>query len=289
VGTATNRIRFLADRQERGYWRSLSFWTNSAANQLSYVDVSYGGGGTNTHNANVEVTGGAQLRLDNAVLEQSAGVGLYAAGNASIPGFSTNTLRNNADVGVRVPDQLVGSLDAGSDYASGNGTPYVDAYAWGVSTAQTWRVTAIPIRFSGQTVINAALTLVPGVTILFRADGSWAVSSGGLTAIGTAASRIRFLGEQATPGYWRGLMFWNASAANELTYTEIAHGGGSTFSRAASIDVASGGSLRLTNSTVHDGAGWGLYAEFSATVTPTPLSAAGNVFTNNALGPTNLP
>ena len=41
--------------------------------------------------------------------------------------------------------------------------------------AQTWRITAVPIRFSGQTVITAALTLVPGVTILFRADGSWAV------------------------------------------------------------------------------------------------------------------
>ena len=290
VGTATNRIQFSADRQERGYWRGLAFESNSAANHLSFVNVSYaGGGGTSTDQANVEAVDNGQLRLDNVISEQSAGVGFFAGSTASLSGFSSNTFRNNADVGVRVPDELVGSLDTATEYASGNGAAYVDAYARQVSTGQTWRITAVPIRFSGQTLITAALTLVPGVTVLFRADANWYVISGSLNAVGTAASRIRFLGEQATPGYWRGLIFATNSAANELTYTEIAHGGDATSGRPANIDVSSSGTLKLTNSNVHDSAGWGLYVEQFGVATPTPLSSAGNVFTNNALGPSNVP
>jgi hypothetical protein len=289
VGTPTSRIQFSAEKQQRGFWRGLSLSTNSGASRLSYVNVSYAGGGTGPNTADVAVATGVSLRLDNSILEQSAGVGLFAAGTAALPAFSANTFRNNADVGVRVPDQLVGSLDTGSEYASGNGAAYIDATAWGVSSVQTWRITAVPIRFSGQTSITAALTLVPGVTVLFRADGSWSVVSGSLTAIGTAASRIRFLGEQPTPGYWRGLTFSTGSAANELTYTEVAHGGASAGNRSANIDVSAGATLRLTNSNVHDGSGWGLFVEVSGAVTPTPVSSAGNVFTNNALGPSNVP
>jgi hypothetical protein len=113
--------------------------------------------------------------------------------------------------------------------------------------------------------------------------------SGSLTAIGTAASRIRFLGEQPTPGYWRGLTFSTGSAANELTYTEVAHGGASAGNRSANIDVSAGATLKLTNSNVHDGSGWGLFVEVSGAVAPTPVSSAGNVFTNNVLGGSNVP
>lgn len=113
--------------------------------------------------------------------------------------------------------------------------------------------------------------------------------SGTLTAIGTATSRIKFLGQQSTPGFWQGIVFATTSSANELTFTEIAYGGAAGFIRAAAIEVPSGGTLRLTNSNVHDGAGWGLFVETNGVITPTPVASAGNVFTNNALGGSNVP
>jgi hypothetical protein len=289
VGTAANRIQFSAEKQQRGFWRGLSVLTLNTNNRLSYATVSYGGGGTGTNLADVSVGNGASLQLDNSVLEQSAGVGLYATVAATLPAFSANTFRNNVDVGVRVTDQLVGSLDAGSDYATGNGAAFIDATAFGVSTTQTWSVTSIPIRTNGQTTISGRLTLVPGTTVLVGAGGGWNVMSGTLTAIGTATSRIKFLGQQSTPGFWQGLVFATTSSANELTFTEIAYGGAAGFIRAAAIEVPSGGSLRLTNSNVHDGAGWGLFVETNGVVTPTPVASAGNVFTNNALGGSNVP
>ena len=289
VGTPANRIQFSAEKQQRGSWRGLSVLTLNTNNRLSYATVSYGGGGTGTNLADVSVANGASLQLDNSVLEQSAGLGLYATGSATLPLFSANIFRNNADAGLRVTDQLVGSLDAGSDYATGNGSAFIDATAFGVSTTQTWSITSIPIRTNGQTTISGRLTLVAGTTILVGAGGGWTVMGGTLTAIGTSTARIRFLGQQSTPGYWQGLVFSTASSANELTFTEIAYGGAAGFIRAAAIEVTSGGALKLTNSNVHDGAGWGLFVETNGVVTPTPVASAGNVFTNNALGGSNVP
>ncbi len=289
VGTAASRIQFSAEKQQRGFWRGLSVLTLNTNNRLSYATVSYGGGGTGANLADVSVGNGASLQLDNSVLEQSGGVGLYATVAATLPLFSANTFRNNVDAGVRVTDQLVGSLDAASDYATGNGAAFIDATAFGVSTTQTWSVTSVPIRTNGQTTISGRLTLVPGTTVLVAAGGGWTVMSGTLTAIGTSTSRIHFLGQQSTPGYWQGLVFSTASSANELTFTEIAYGGAAGFIRAAAIEVTSGASLRLTNSNVHDGAGWGLFVETNGVVTPTPVASAGNVFTNNALGGSNVP
>jgi len=289
VGTPASRIQFSPEKQQRGYWRGLSVSTSSPINRLSYASVSYGGGGTGPNLADVTVSNGASLQIDNSILEQSAGVGLYANGTATLPSFAANTFRNNVESGVRVTDQLVGSLDAGSDYATGNGAAFIDATAFGVSTTQTWSITSIPIRTNGQTTISGRLTLVPGTTVLVGAGGGWNVMSGTLTAIGTATSRIKFLGQQSTPGFWQGIVFATTSSANELTFIEIAYGGAAGFIRAAAIEVPSGGTLRLTNSNVHDGAGWGLFVETNGVITPTPVASAGNVFTNNALGGSNVP
>jgi len=288
IGTSTNRIQFTPEKQQRGYWRGLTIQTN-AANRLSYANVSYAGGGGGANAADIAVVSGGQLQLDNAIVEQSAGVGLYAAGTATLPLFSSNSFRNNVDVGVRVTDQLVGSLDVASEYAAGNGVAYLDATAWGVSSVQTWRITSVPIRFSGQTTIAAGLTLVPGTTVIVRAGGNITITNGSLTAIGTSASRIRFLGEQTTPGFWCGLVFSTSNGTSELTFAEVADGGAGCGTRPANVEITAGGAVKVTNSTIHDGAGWGLYVELQGIVTPNPLASAGNVFTNNALGSTNAP
>ena len=107
--------------------------------------------------------------------------------------------------------------------------------------------------------------------------------------MGTAAAPIRFLGEQAARGFWRGLQFWSASAANELTWVEVAHGGGGGGTSAADVWVLGGGRLRLTNSLLRESAGWGLFVDALGIVTPTPVASGGNSFSNNTLGPSNIP
>ena len=299
VGTASQHIRFQGAQAVRGYWAGLTFWSNSATNELTYVEVAHGGwcapcGGSNPDNANVRVISGARLRLMHSTLEESSGFGLYVGTGVSLPGFAANAFRNNADAGVRLPDEQVGALDIASDYTTGDGTNYIDVYGWGIAGTVTWRVTAVPIRFTGTTGITGALTLTPGMTILFGPYAGWTVTSGSLNAVGTASQHIRFQGEQAVRGYWTGLTFWSNSTANELTYVEVAHGGwcapcGGSNPDNANVRVISGARLRLTNSTLRDSDGWGLYVDAFSAVTPTPVASAGNAFVNNLLGGSNVP
>ena len=206
---------------------------------------------------------------------------------SEIPGFANNLLQNNADAGVRLPDRLLGSLDLATDYVTGNGRAYLDVTAWGVSSAQTWSFTNVPLHFSGSASITAPLTITPGVRLIFASGTGFTVSGGSLNAVGTAAAPIRFLGEQPSRGFWRGLDFWSASAANQLTYVEIAHGGGGSSN--GNVNVSGGAALKLTNSTLRESAAWGLFAASTASVTPIPLSSGVNTFVNNALGGTNIP
>ncbi|MFN2317399.1 MAG: hypothetical protein ABR602_12035, partial [Gemmatimonadales bacterium] len=220
VGTAAAPIRFLGEQPSRGYWRGITFNSSAAANELTHVEVAHGGGGGAANPANVTVDDFDRLRLTNALLRESAGVGLYVGQDADLPGFSMNVLRDNAGPGIRLSTELLGALDTGSDYTTGNGQSYLDVYAESVNRPQTWRITAAPIRLSGSVTIWSSVTIVPGARLMMGAGAGLTVS-GSLNAVGTAAAPIRFLGEQPSRGYWRGITFNSSAAANELTHVEV--------------------------------------------------------------------
>lgn len=109
---------------------------------------------------------------------------------------------------------------------------------WPVSEAQTWDTTAVPLRIRSDVSLYAGLTIVPGATLLLPQIAGMTVTPGGsLSAVGTEAERIRFLGEEAVASCWDGLVFWTNSAANELTYVEVAHGGRGSGSTDANAEV----------------------------------------------------
>ncbi|HKY97812.1 MAG TPA: fibronectin type III domain-containing protein [Gemmatimonadaceae bacterium] len=288
AGTAALPIRFLGEQQVRGYWHGLYFYSNSAANELTYVEVAYAGGGGATNAANITVDAFDRLKLTHSLVRESAGVGVFVDNEANIPSFSANVLRNNTRSGVRIGAEQLGQLDTGSDYVTANGTNYLDVYGTSIHIAQTWRITSAPIHFTGSSVIWEPLTISPGMTFLLGPNAELNVQ-GSLTAIGTASSPIRFLGEQQVRGYWHGLYFYSNSAANELTYVEVAYAGGGGATNAANITVDAFDRLKLTNSLVRESAGWGLYVEPQGSVAPTPVSSGGNTFSNNTKGGSNVP
>lgn len=290
VGTSASPIRLLGEQPVRGYWQGVYFTSSSSANELTFVEIAHAGGVGGGNAANVTAEAFSMLRVTNTTLRESSGSGLYVGHAAKLPGFSTNTLRNNAATGIRLPDDLLGSLDVASNYATGNGKTYLDVYGDDVNTPQTWRVTSAPIRFTGSTTIWAALSISPGMTFSLGPNVRWEVrGSGSLTAIGSAASMIRFVGEQAVRGYWDGLYFGSNSASNELTFVEVAHAGGVGGTVAANVTVNAFDRLRLTNSLLREGAGWGLYVDPRGVISPVPVAGAGNSMTNNTRGGSNVP
>jgi hypothetical protein len=187
--------------------------------------------------------------------------------------------------------ETLGALDTASQYSDANGREYIDAFAAYVDSAQAWRVTSTPVRISGQVTVTAPITITAGATFLFAQHANLVVTgnSGSLRAVGTPSAKIQFLGEVATPGFWQVLVFDSSEDANELTHTEVAHGGGGGRSDAANVRVTSWGRLRLTNSTLWGSAGWGLHVAPAGVVAPLPIAGAGNSFSGNARGNSNVP
>ena len=130
-------------------------------------------------------------------------------------------------------------------------------------------------------IVKAQLTLNPGVVIAFARDAQFTIATDGgiLIARGEANRKIRFVGKEATKGFWQGLWVTSESSANVLEQVEILHGGGrETQSTRAGLTLSGKAQLSLKSSLVSQSGGYGLYAgtgtilrEFSA-----------NTFSNNA-------
>lgn len=138
-----------------------------------------------------------------------------------------------------------------------------------------------------QLQVNDALTIEPGVVVAFEADGMMRMpisSKGFILGKGTATNPIRFTGVVQTPGSWRGILILNPDDRNEFDYCIFEYGGGAvmqTFVPLCNLAIftqsAVSGKLRLTNSTIRNGAGYGYFVGEKAIIN----TFSNNTFSNN--------
>ncbi len=139
---------------------------------------------------------------------------------------------------------------------------------------------------------GAMLTIEQGVIIKFQQDAGMTVRSDGrLSAVGTAEQPIIFTGEEAVRGYWDGLDFsFSNSFENRLDHVTIEYGGGYRFFgwESARTNLMLNGSssapvrVEVTNCTLRESAGWGIWIDDDATVNADIETA--NTFAGNTGG-----
>jgi hypothetical protein len=102
VGTASEHILISGDTQAPGAWKGICFQSQNVSNQLSYVDVSYGGSssftGASTQLGNI-VAGGysaGSVTLTNVTSSNSAGYGVYATMASPVVNIQGVTFAGNA-------------------------------------------------------------------------------------------------------------------------------------------------------------------------------------------------
>jgi hypothetical protein len=143
----------------------------------------------------------------------------------------------------------------------------------------------IPDYVANQNVlVNAELTIKPGVVIAFARDARLEVNDGKgvLIAKGDAAKRIRFIGKEATKGFWAGVVMRSASSANALDYVDVLHTGSKPLTNVTKAGMAvMGGSkaqISIKNSVFEKNNGFGLFMEHGAVLE----EFANNTFKENA-------
>ena len=116
--------------------------------------------------------------------------------------------------------------------------------------------------------VTAKLTVSACVVIEFDHDKSLQVISGGtLVAKGTSTDRVYFTGRVREKGYWKGISINSNSTENEFDYVSVEYAGSNPLPDMLGIkanvglagDDISGGALKVSNTSFHESAGYGMY------------------------------
>ncbi len=287
VGNDSAKIDFRGHEDIEGYWKGFKFVSNSTANELTYVVIANGGSksfdGNLEKKANVQVESG-RLKMTHTEIRKSGAFGVYLLNEAaSLPEFSQNTFKANADAPLKVMMGHFKFLDSLSDYM-GNGKAYIDhnflGYANKVEGTNPWQALNVPYRLVGQDQdIDGAVTVAPGTRFVAAQDMGLVVNlSGSFKAVGTAEKKITFVGEGGNAS-WKGLRFLSNSTSNQLEHVEISGAGSKGFdgaNRKAGIEVGASGRLTISNSTIKNSGGVGIRNQGGT------LVQSGLVFEGNA-------
>jgi len=252
IGTEEAPIRFTGAVKSPGSWRGIHFKSLSPDNELSHVIVEYGG----DNNANIFVNNNGAVTINHTTSQFSSSYGLEADNGAQLRDFSNNVFADNETAIMNIPTNLIGSLDINSDYNGESGTDYISTLGGGeVNTNQTWPSIEVPYIIDGFVDIKSEVKVQPGAMIKFKQEARLDIEEGALTAIGTSDNPIKFLGNEETSGFWQGIRFRTKNTANELTYTEVSHGGANGK---ANVVVDNSGAVKITNSTLTSSETYGL-------------------------------
>lgn len=243
IGKADSLIKFLGTQELAGHWSGINFWTRNSGNELTYTEVSHGGSG---NNSNVTITYDGAAKITNSKFTMSSTEGVNVESGGVLREFANNTFE--ADAILRIPSDQIGSLDANSSYIGTAGTGNVEVYSRTVKDNQTWPAIDAPYIVDGIVNIESQVTIEPGAIFKFTNSSRIDVQgdNGEFIAIGTSGNLIRFMGTQEIAGHWRGINFETKNPGNELTYTEISHGGNSNYNN---VSIEYNGSAKITNST----------------------------------------
>ncbi len=282
VGTATDPILLTGSEEVPGYWGGLwCYYSNSANNRLEYVTIEYGGA---SDEANLITVGSsaqpARIAVSNCTFRNSAGYGVLLRDTTNMTEFSSNTLTGNELGAASVMPNMVGWLDAASDY-QGNGDDVVQIRGGTISDPQTWQALHVDYFCDNDVNVRADLTIAAGARLVFGQGVAMTVhDDGSLRAVGTATNRITFTGEQATAGYWNGLeYYYSPSANNVLGYVTIEYGGGND---AGNLYLEGDSQATATNCAFTHSSTYGVYVNVASTINADVATA--NSFSANVSG-----
>ncbi len=273
-GEAGNPITLTGTQPNVGFWRGVLFDSANAQNLLDYVVVEYGGSEkwiVTTAAASVALDSAARATISNCTIRDGGGYGLYAEASSDLTGFSSNTITAN-DTPASLYTTLLGYLDSVSTY-SGNTNDFVYVQDAVVGSDTTIPAIDVPYRLDGTHDIDGgSVSIAAGATLEFAAGSGLSVTNdnASLVVVGEDGNPVTLTGAQTNPGFWRGLLFDSANASNELSYAIVEYAGSDSWTVTASsanVAVDSNAFATISNCTIRDGDGYGLYAEASSDLT----------------------
>jgi len=271
VGTAQAPITFTSAsaNPQPGDWYGIQFYSknSSTTSELTFCTIEYAG----TQSYPALFIGDTQVKLNDCTVAKGQYYGVEVDGNAKFTQCMRNTIKEFGNHPMRVDVNAVYTIDASNTILSdGNFGVYIPNYD--LTGTVTWNKHEVPyfvefIRFNN----NAVLTIAPGTTVKFMAEGYFEVgydAYGKLIAEGTANDPITFTSAASSPsaGDWGGLQFYSqTSAGTKLNNCLVAYAGYPGYDTGAIYINECGSAISLANTQIAHSNACDVYVYYSAT------------------------
>lgn len=269
-GTAANPITFTSSAlaPAAGAWTGLLFYDKTLSNSsLSYCNILFAGGNSNYGALNLN---GCDLAINNCSIRNSGSYGIhtyYINSKGGFVSFSNNIINTTSKYGIVIDAHKASTIGTGNTFTNIIGISLGGDF--NSTTPQTWRNLGVPYIVSSEIDIDGNLTIEPGTTFKFDANGWLAIgyySATTFIADGAASSTpITFTSSAASPaaGAWRGIAFYGLAQTNsKMNYCIIDYAGSnSTY---GALDMNNTASIIFTNNTIRNCASFGINMEWDA-------------------------
>ena len=297
VGTAAAPIVMTSKAVSPGPgdWTGIGLWGGTAnGTKLAYLKLDYCGAANSACIDAVADVKSDRVTIDHVTFDHvgAKADGIDENGTDSRFKISNCTFVTGAIQTGQYAIYLKAPSFATIDTTNEFGGALIDLDGGDIVTTTAWSNPGTPIAVTDdirvQDVTTPVLTIAAGSVFKFGADKAiWLGygDPGKLVISGTAAAHVTLtsLASSPTRGDWNGIIVWDTSQAT-LVYTDILYAGG--YSSAAGGVAANSvkAVVSLTNSTVSNSAGWGVYVACNnVSVTTTSCTYTNN--TSGDLGP----
>ena len=291
LGTEDNPIIFKGSVEQPGSWRGTTIESSNLENRFEHLHY-YHAGHTNLltgfGKAAVGFSSGARGTFSNIHFDEIDGYGVYIRhANTSITFEELSFGQNLSHGAIRMLAEQIADLDTQSNFANN----HVVVNGGQISDEEDVEWPALlngSYLFTNTTTVWGKVSIQPGAILEFDNDVTMRVRTNGvLVANGTASDNIIFTRKSGSMDHWKGLAIETSSLENSMDYVEISYAGNSNLiTGVGQTNLALGNNARLTltNSTISNSLGYGIWLRPGA-----ELTLSNNMFTNNAEGDVNEP
>lgn len=269
IGTQSSRIVFTGKEKTKGYWKGIEMSsTDSENNEFNFVDIAYAGSAVHTsgYKAGLSLRNSAHVKVKNTVFSHSAGYGMVVPSGV-LHEFSQNSFNNNTEAALFITSNLMGKMDAASQFAGNNGRDGVETEGGSVDyeTEQLWPALKDGSKYYilDNVYIYSGVKIQEGAVLEFASNKGLQISGqeAYLLAKGTATQPIVFSGIDKEQGFWKGIEFSSTTnTKNQLDYVEISYAGSTvhTSGHRAGISSRNSATYAITNATISNTLGYGI-------------------------------
>jgi hypothetical protein len=286
LGSLEKPIVFKGSAEQAGSWRGITIESSNIENHFEHVQFFHAGHSdllSGYDKAAVGFSSDARGTFSNAFFNDIDGYGMYIRYDDTQISFEDLGFGQNISQGaLHIHAAQIADLDTQSNFA-GN---YVIVNGGQITEDRDviWpSLLSGNYLFTNTTTIYGKVNIQPGAILEFENDIIMRVRNDGvLAANGTASENIIFTRKNGSTDYWKGISIESSSVENSMDYVEISYGGNSDLisgTGKTNLGLTSSARLNLSNSTISNSLGYGLWLRSGA-----ELTQSNNTFNNNAEG-----